>query len=356
MMRRREFITLLGGATVAWPLTARAQQPAIPVIGFLNGQTAAGFAYLAAAFRKGLGETGFAEGQNVHIEYRWADSNLDRIRSLADELVRQRVAIIAAGGGAHTIARDITTIPIVFATGGDPVKAGLVTSINHPGGNATGVLVFTTELEAKRLELLHELVPKDVIIGVLLDPKARPDVQEQVQQINTAASVLGRQIHVLNVSTDSDMNKAFATIVEQRITALAVAGSPFFLNRRDRLLELIARHRIPAIFENREFTSAGGLMSYGTSVPDVYRQIWRVCRAHTEGGKGRRPSGSATNEIRHCRQPQDRESARLQYSNFDPPARRRGDRMTLRRREFILGGGAAVTWPIGRGRNNRRCR
>jgi putative ABC transport system substrate-binding protein len=272
-MKRREFITLLGSAAAAWPIAVRAQQPAMPVVGFLNGQTASGFTHLAAAFRRGLSEAGFSEGQNVRIEYRWADGNLDRVRALADELVRQRVAVIAAGGGAHLIARDIMTIPIVFAIGGDPVKAGLVASINHPGGNATGVMVFTSDLEAKRLELLHELVPKDAIIGVLLDPKGQPAVQEQLQEISATARALGRQVHVLNVSTDTDMDQAFATVVERGITAVAVTGSPFFLNRRDRLLTLIDRHRIPAIFENREFTLAGGLMSYGTSVPDVYRRI-----------------------------------------------------------------------------------
>ena len=271
-MRRREFITQVGGAAATLPLAAYAQQ-ATPVVGFLNGQRAEGFAPMAAAFRQGLSESGFREGQNVRIEYRWADGDLDRVPILADELVRQHAAVIVAAGGAHRIARYEKKIPIVFATGGDPVKVGYVSSISRPGGNATGVLVFTTDLEAKRLELLHESVPKNAIIGVLFDPKSREDAQGQVQAINAAARALGRQIHVLNVSTDRDMDEAFATVSKRGVTALVAAGGPFFLNRRARLLELVGRLRIPAIFENREFTAAGGLMSYGTNVPDVYRQM-----------------------------------------------------------------------------------
>ena len=271
-MKRREFLCVLGGAA-AWPLAAHAQQ-AMPVIGFLNGQTAAGFAHLVAAFRRGLAETGRVEGQNVAIEYRWADGQADRLPALADDLVRRRVAVLVlTGGGANIAKAATTTIPIVCAFGSDPVKLGLGASINRPGGNITGVSVFSSVLEAKRFELLHELVPKTVLIGVLLDPKFQSAAAEQLQEVQAAARTLGREIRIVNASTESEMDAAFAALVEMRVGALAVTGGPFFLNRRDRLLALTARHALPAIYENREFTRAGGLMSYGTSVPDVYRQI-----------------------------------------------------------------------------------
>jgi len=273
-MRRREFITLVGGAAAAWPVAARAQQAGMPVIGFLNGQTADGFAHLADAFRRGLGETGYVEGQNVVIEYRWADGQFDRLPALADDLVRRRVAVLAVTGGQPHIAKSVpTTIPVVCVAGADPVQLGLVASLNQPGGNITGVSVFTSDLEAKRLELLHEVVPRPALIGVLVDPKFQTATEILVREVQAAAQTLAREIRIVNASTENSLDGAFAGLLEMRIGALLVTGSPLFLNRRDRLLALTARYALPAIYENREFTRAGGLMSYGTSVPDVYRQV-----------------------------------------------------------------------------------
>jgi putative tryptophan/tyrosine transport system substrate-binding protein len=272
-MRRREFIALLGGAAAALPLVASAQQVAMPVIGFLNGQAPAGFTHLVAAFRQGLNQAGYIEGQNVAVEFRWAEGHPDRLPALADDLIRRQVAAIVATGGAHPAAKvATTTIPIVAALGGDPVKVGLVESINRPGGNMTGVSVFTTVLEAKRLELLHELISKDAIIGVLLDPTFS-DADVQLREVQSAARALGRNIRILNARTEDEIHHAIKAVVEMRVGGLAVVGNPFFLNRRDLLLTLTKHHAIPAIYENREFTAAGGLMSYGTSVPDVYRQV-----------------------------------------------------------------------------------
>ena len=272
-MKRREFITLLSGVAATWPVVAHSQQSAMPVIGFLNAQTAAGFAHLVDAFRRGLGEAGYVEGQNVAIEYRWADGQFDRLRVLADDLVRRRVAVIVATGGDPFPAKAATTtIPIVCAFGGDPVKLGLVASLNRPGGNVTGVSAFTIDLEAKRLELLHELVPKPASIGLLIDPTYYL-AEAQSQEVQAAADALGREIRIVRASSESEIDAAFAALVEMRAGALLVAGGPFFLNRRDRLLALSVRHSLPAIYENREFTRAGGLISYGTSIPDMYRQI-----------------------------------------------------------------------------------
>jgi len=272
-VKRREFITLIGAAA-AWPLAARTQQSVMPVIGFLNGQTADGFAHLADAFRRGLGETGYVEGQNVVIEYRWADGQFDRLPALADDLVHRRVAVLAVTGGHPQIAKSVpTTIPVVCAVGADPVQLGLVASLNRPGGNITGVSVFTSDLEAKRLELLHEVVPRPAFIGVLVDPKFQTATEILVREVQAAARTLAREIRIVNASRENSLDEAFASLLEMRVGALLVTGSPLFLNRRDRLLALTARYALPAIYENREFTRAGGLMSYGTSVPDVYRQV-----------------------------------------------------------------------------------
>jgi len=270
-MRRREFVALVCGAA-AWPLAARAQQP-IPVIGFLNAQTAAEFAHLVTEFRRGLNQAGFVEGQNVAIEYRWADRQFDRLPGLAADLVRRQVAVMVATGGAHAAAIAASkTIPIVCTFGGDPVKPGFVESINRPGKNVTGVVVLTTDLEAKRLELLHELVPPPGLIGVLIDPTF-PEARAHLHEVQSAARTLGRQIEVMNASTESEIDAAFATIVRLRAAALAVGAGPFFYNRRSQIIALAARHAIPTIHENRETTIAGGLMSYGVSVPGVYRQV-----------------------------------------------------------------------------------
>jgi putative tryptophan/tyrosine transport system substrate-binding protein len=272
-MRRREFITLVGGAAAAWPLAARAQQPVMPLIGFLNGQSRESFAHLVEAFRLGLSEKGYVEGRNVAIEYRWAQGDLDRLPWLASDLVNRHVAVLVATGGAERFAKAATaTIPIVFTTGGEPVRIGLVASFKRPGGNATGVSVFTTVLEAKRIELLRELVPKAALIAVFLDPTfGVADIQ--LHEVEAAARAIGQQIRILNVSTDSEIETAFASVTEMRANALAVVGNPFLNSRRNQLVALAARHAIPAIYELREFAAAGGLMSYGPSITDVYRQV-----------------------------------------------------------------------------------
>jgi putative ABC transport system substrate-binding protein len=229
--------------------------------------------WLVAAFNRGLNEAGFVEGQNITIEYRWADGHADRLPALAEDLVRRRVTVIAGTGGGHAAAKQATsTIPIVASIGGDAVKLGLVASINRPGGNFTGVAVFTSDLEAKRLELLSEIVPPGAVIGVIIDPEFdAANLQRQV--IQAAAQAIGRKIIIVGASTESALDKAFSSLVEARVGALVVVGNPLFLGVRARLLELTARYRLAAIYESREFTAAGGLMSYGTNLPDVYRQV-----------------------------------------------------------------------------------
>jgi len=273
-MKRREFITLLGGAA-AWPLAARAQQPAMPVVGFLNARSPIDTAHLVAAFRRGLAENGYVEGQNVTIDYRWASGQPDRLPAMAMELVDRPVVVLAATGGENSAmaAKAATsTIPIVFAVGSDPIKLGLVASYNRPGGNVTGINILTTTLEAKRLGLLHELVPQAATVGVLLNPNWPPSAN-QLRDVQDAARVVGLQINVLRASTDQEIDAAFETVAQQRIAALAVTGNPFYDTRREKLVALAARHAVPVIYQFREFTAAGGLMSYGIDLPDAYRQV-----------------------------------------------------------------------------------
>jgi putative tryptophan/tyrosine transport system substrate-binding protein len=271
-MRRREFITLLGGTALAWPLVARAEQQT-PLIGFLNGQTAAGFTHLVAAFTQGLNETGFVEGQNVTIEYRWADRHVDRLPELAADLVRSRSSVLVGTGGAHMAAIAATkTIPVVVSFGGDPVKLGYVASLNHPGGNVTGSTIFSSDLEAKRLELINEVVPRGEIIGYLFDPNI-DDADVGRREIETAARRIGRDIRIVEASKDADLEKAFATLAEAHVGGVVMAANPLFNNIRDHLLALTTQLRLPAVHESREFVVAGGLMSYGTNVPEVYRQV-----------------------------------------------------------------------------------
>jgi putative ABC transport system substrate-binding protein len=273
-MKRREFITLVGGAAVsAWPRAARAQQQ-MPVIGYLANATPAGFAHLAAAFRRGLGEMGYVEGQNVAIEYRWAEGEHDRLPGFVNDLVRRRVAVIMATGGgdaAQAAKAATTTIPIVFTGGSDPVKAGLVASLNRPGSNATGVINIATELTAKRLGLLRDLVPKAAVIAVLFNP-ASPDAAAQVTDIEDAARRIGQQILIVNARSESEFEPAFVTIVERRAGALFVKDDPLFTGQRAKLVVLAAQHAIPASYSFRDFPLAGGLISYGASLLDVHRQ------------------------------------------------------------------------------------
>ena len=266
-------MTLLGGAAVAWPLAARAQQPAMPVVGFLGSRSVDDSAHLVAAFRRGLKETGFVEGQNVAMEFRWAQGQYDRMPQLAVDLVRRQVAVIFASAPPGIVAAKAATatIPIVFTTGGDPVTAGHVASLNRPGGNATGVYVVTTALEPKRLELLHELVPKAAVVAMLVNPNFS-EVETQLRNAQEAARAVGKQLLVLRVSTEGEFDAAFATIAVQRIGALLVTSDPFFNSRPDQLAALAARYAVPTIYSQREFAAAGGLMSYGTSLADAYRQ------------------------------------------------------------------------------------
>jgi ABC-type uncharacterized transport system substrate-binding protein len=273
-MRRRKFIALLSGAA-AWPVVARAQQPAMPVIGCLNSAAAAPIAHLLAAFRRGLGETGFIEGQNVAIEYRLAEGQYDRLPALAADLVNRRVSVIAVGGGtvsALAAKASTATIPIVFISDSDPVKIGLVASINRPGGNVTGIHQLTAGLEAKRIGLLHELVPGATTIAVLVNPNYT-DAEAQIREVQEAARTLGLQLQVLRASRESDFDAAFAAVIAQRASALLIASDPFLFSRRNQLVALAARHAIPAIYQFRECAAIGGLMSYGTRITDSYHQV-----------------------------------------------------------------------------------
>src|SRR5262245_25638471 len=275
-MRRRQFIRFLGGAAVAWPLVARAQQPAMPVVGFIEAGSLDASKARAAAFRKGLNETGTVEGQNVTVEFHWLAGQYDSLPSLMADLVRRRVAVIATPGSnpASLAAKAATsTIPIVFGVGEDPVKLGLVTSLARPGGNATGINFFSAEIVAKRLGLLRDLVPKAVRIAVLVNPANAPITETTLREIPEAARALGLQTQVLKAGTSSEIEAAFATLVRDRADALFVAPDGFFVSRRVQFVTLAARHRIPTAYNFREEVEAGGLMSYGTDNLDMYRQV-----------------------------------------------------------------------------------
>ena len=273
-MRRREFITLLGGAA-AWPVAARAQQAAMPVIGFLNGTTPARAVHHVTAFRHGLNETGYVEGQNVAIEYRWGENRSDRLPALAAELVRRPVTIIAATGGfgsAPAAKAATTTIPIVFTLGGfDPVESGLVASLARPGGNVTDVTLLSAALTAKRMDLLRALIPKASVVAILVSPGSGT-AETQLKEVQPAARAFGLQLLELSASTEDEIDAAFRTLAAHRVDALFVGGSPLFETRRDHIVVLAARYAVPAIYNWREFTAAGGLMSYGSSITEMYRQ------------------------------------------------------------------------------------
>jgi putative tryptophan/tyrosine transport system substrate-binding protein len=273
-MRRREFITLLVGATT-WPLAAPAQQPGMPVVGVLSAASARGYTTQMAALRLGLQDAGYSEGQNLVIEYRWAEDQLDRLPGLAADLARRQVAVIVSAGGTATAlaAKAATaTIPIVFAVGGDPVKAGLVASLARPGGNVTGVANLTDTLIVKRLELARELVPNVAVIGILLNP-GNPNTETRVLDMQAAARSIGQPVRILQAGSEVQFDAMFATAAQERIGALVVQNDPLFTDRRARLTALAARYLVPTIYELREFVTAGGLVSYGASQPDMYRQV-----------------------------------------------------------------------------------
>jgi putative tryptophan/tyrosine transport system substrate-binding protein len=275
-LRRREFIALAGAAAAAnfWPLGARAQQPAMPVIGYLGAQSPAAFASRVAAFRQGLGEAGYAEGRNVAIEFRWAEGRHDRLPDLAADLVARQVTVIVAPGGAPAAlaAKSVTTsIPIVFEMGADPIAIGLVASLARPGGNLTGVSSLNVEVTPKRLEILHEAIPTGTLVAVLLNPTS-PTADSQLKQLQQAARTLALQLHVLHVSTGGDFDKVFATLLQLRPKGLVVASDTFFATHSEQLAALTARHAMPAIHQSRDFALAGGLMSYGGSFVESHRQ------------------------------------------------------------------------------------
>jgi ABC-type uncharacterized transport system substrate-binding protein len=273
-MKRREFITLLGGAAAAWPLAARAQQAGAPVIGYLGAQSPTAFASRVTAFRQGLGEAGYVEGRNVAIEFRWAQGQHDRLPALAAELVARRVAVIVAPGGAPAAiaAKSVTTtIPIVFEMGADPIAMGLVTSLNRPGGHLTGVSSLNVEVTPKRLEILREAIPTATVVAVLLNPTS-PTADSQLRNLQEAARALGLQLHVLHASTARDFDAVSASLLQLRASGLVVASDTFFATHSEQLAALTARHAVPAIHQSRDFTLAGGLMSYGGSFVESHRQ------------------------------------------------------------------------------------
>jgi ABC-type uncharacterized transport system substrate-binding protein len=271
-MRRREFIAFVGTAT-AWPLAARAQQPNTPLVGFLNVASSDGYRAMAAAFRQGLQETGYMEGQNVAIEYRWAEGQSNRLPVMVDDLIHRQVAVIAATSTPAALAAKVATktIPIVFEIGGDPIKLGLVASINRPSGNVTGVTQLTAGLVAKKLEMLHELLPTAKTAALLVNPASPSNAEGQIRETTSAAQMLGLKLHLLKASTDEQLDAVFANLGQLRAGGLVVGGDAFFTSHRGQLAALAVRHAVPAISSGREFAAAGGLMSYGGSIADSYR-------------------------------------------------------------------------------------
>ena len=285
-MRRREFLGVLGGAAASWPLAARAQQ-AIPVVGFISGQSPDGYAHLAKAWRQGLNAEGFFEGQNVVVEYRWAEGQLERLPAIVADLVGRGVAVLATGGHVQSTlsAQAATaTIPIVFTTGSDPVKIGMVRSLNRPGGNATGVSFLVNQLITKRLELLRELVPKADTIGVLINP-TYPTAEADIRDTEAEAAKSKLNLVVVTASTEADLNKAFDILNQKKVGALIVGADPFFNNRRQQLIVLAARHSLPTVYELREYVTGGGMSSYGTSITEAYRQAGTYVGRVLKGAK-----------------------------------------------------------------------
>ncbi len=274
-MRRREFITLLGGAAAAWPLAVRAQQPAMPVIGFLGPGSAESDAYRVTAFRQGLNEAGFIDGQNLTIEYRWAEGRNDRLPAMAADLVHRQVAVIVATSLPAALAAKAatTTIPIVFETAANPVKLGLVASLNRPGGNVTGVTQLAEEIAPKRLELLHELLPKASVLALLVNPTASAIAEPQSRVVLSAARALGVELNIVNASTERDFDAVFTKLTELRAGGLVIGGDAFFTSHIEQLAALTVQHAMPAIYQWRAFAAAGGLMSYGSNITDMHRLV-----------------------------------------------------------------------------------
>jgi len=287
MMKRRDFITLLGGAVAAWPVAARAQQPAMPVIGFMSARSPEDSVHLLEAFRRGLKEGGFVEGENVAVQFRWARGDYSRLPALAADLVGRQVAVIVAAGGdpSGLAAKSATaTIPIVFGIGGDPVKAGLVSSFSRPGGNVTGVTLLTSLMEPKRLGVLRDLVPGVALIGVLINPDF-PPAALQLQQVEEAARAIGQRIVIAKASNDDALEAAFRSLVQEGAGALLVASDPYFDTRRERIVGFAQQRRLPAIYQFREYAVAGGLLSYGVSITDAYRQYGVYTASILKGAK-----------------------------------------------------------------------
>jgi putative tryptophan/tyrosine transport system substrate-binding protein len=287
-MKRREFISLIGGVAVVWPLAARAQRPAMPVIGFLNSQSPEGYTGSLRGFRQGLKDAGYGEGENFTIEYRWAHNELDRLPALASELVRRHVAVIATSGGTLSAlaAKAATTkIPIVFTVGDDPVRRGLVASLARPGGNLTGITFLAVDLSAKRLELLRELVPGTARVAVLVNPAEAAVAETTLRDVETAARGFGLQVQVFRADTPDEINATFESIGRERLDALFVAATAFFVGRHIQLAQLAAFHRIPAAYPLRDFAEGGGLMSYGTSIADTYRHVGAYAGRILKGAK-----------------------------------------------------------------------
>jgi putative ABC transport system substrate-binding protein len=271
-MKRREFVSLFGAA-ITWPLVAHAQQPTLPVVGFLNAASAQNYTRQLAAFLKGLGESGYVDGRNVAVEYRWAEGQNDRLPAMAADLVHRQVAVIAATSTPAALAAKAatTTIPIIFELGSDPVQLGLVASLGRPGGNVTGVTSSNIEVAPKRLELLHELLPTARVMALLVDPTDPTNAKTSVSEVSAAAHTFGLQLHVLNASNESDFTEVFAKLIQLGAGGLVVAGGPFFASHEKQLAALTVRHAVPAAFEHRAFTAAGGLASYGSDITDAYR-------------------------------------------------------------------------------------
>jgi putative tryptophan/tyrosine transport system substrate-binding protein len=286
-MRRREFISLLGGTAAAWPLAARAQQSAMPVIGFISSRSQKESTTVVDAFRQGLRDLGYVEGQNVAVEYEWADGQLDRLPTIAAHLVNRRVAVIVAAGGdrpALAAKAATSTIPIIFTGSDFPVKVGLVDSLNRPGGNVTGASLFTSELETKKFALLRELMPKASLIAILVNP-SNPSAESDVQDVQSAAASVGQRISLLKASSEREIDAAFEAVVAERADALLVAHDPIFLSRREQFVALAARHGTPAIYEFREFVLIGGLMSYGSRITENYQLAGKYAGRILKGEK-----------------------------------------------------------------------